>query len=348
MNVNPPLSYSLPAWTSDGYAMHKTWLDDLKSLGFSWVTFTPTYLVYDRVPMRIDVARGPAFAQLAEAMRYAVDSGFHVRLEPHLDFETTLTGGPYEWRRRMYFSPLGQYSDEIVRPLMAMLGSMARVGTHLEFTLGSELDVSIAEYSTEWAKLITKGSLSLGHKINHDSLESNSPVRDALNAVRVRRGLSPAGRTEYRAKVRDLGTYLSQLDYVAFSFYPAVKGPTPAGFAAEFSKRATELSGKLPPGPAFAIGEFGLGSSDVSRPYHSDAMTLLNIPGSLDVRCNYYLGFLDFLRKSGDVVKGRAAAFWTVTHFDFLGALGWPGNEAFRDDRLRQAIYEYNTEGLPT
>src|SRR6185369_15709353 len=85
MNVNPPLSYSLPAWTSDGYDMHKTWLDDLKSLGFSWVTFTPTYLVYDRAPMRIDVSRGPAFPQLAEAMRYAVDSGFHVRLEPHLD-----------------------------------------------------------------------------------------------------------------------------------------------------------------------------------------------------------------------------------------------------------------------
>ena len=77
-------------------------------------------------------------------------------------------------------------------------------------------------------------------------------------------------------------------------------------------------------------------------------MTLLNLPGTLELRRAYYLGFLEFLRQSRDVVKGRASSFWTVTHFDFLGALGWPGNEPFRDDGLRQAIFEYNTEKLPT
>jgi hypothetical protein len=348
MRGNPPLSYSLPAWTTNGYAAHRAWLDDLKSLGFTWVTFTPTYLVYDRVPMRIDVSRGPALAQLSEAVQYAVESGFHVRMEPHLDFETTLTGGPYEWRRRMYFSPLGQYSDEVIQPLIAMLKATAQAGTYLEFTLGSELDVSIAEYPAEWAKLIAKGPVSLGHKINHDSLENSGAIRDALNAVRLRCGLPPAGRAEYRAKVRELGNYLAKLDYVAFSFYPGVKGPTPAAFASEFADFAVELAEKLPAGPAMAIGEFGLGSADVTRPYQSDPATFLNNSGAFELRTAYYLGFLEFLRQSRELMKGRAAAFWTVTHFDFLGALGWPGNEPFRDDRLRQAIQEYNTEKVPT
>ena len=343
--MNPPLSYSLPAWASDGYANHRACLDDLKSLGFRWVTFTPTYLVYDRRPMHIDIARGPEFAQLAEAVRYAAESGFHIRMEPHLDFETTLTGGPQEWRRRMYFSPVGQYNDEIVQPLLAMLRATAKPATRLEFTLGSELDVSLVEFSADWAKLFVKSAVSMGHKINHDSLELYSPVRDALSAVRLRRGLPTAGRSEYRAMVRALSLYLAQLDYVAFSFYPAVRGPGATQFASEFRKRAVELKGKLPAGPAFAVGEFGLGSADVSRPYHSDPATLLGIP---DLRRQYYLGFLEFLRQSGDVVGTRASSFWTVTHFDFLGALSWPGNEPFRDDILRQAIYEYNTETVPT
>ncbi|MEP6536129.1 MAG: hypothetical protein ABJF23_12460, partial [Bryobacteraceae bacterium] len=336
--MNPPLSYSLPAWNPDGYANHRVWIDELKSLGFSWLTFTPTYLVYDRHPMRIDVSRGPAMAQLAEAVEYAAERGFHIRMEPHLDFETTLTGGPYEWRRRMYFSPLGQYQDEVVQPLLTMLRAAAKPGTRLEFTLGSELDVSLVEFSADWAKLIVKGGISMGHKINHDSLEPNSPVRDALSAVRLRRGLPAAGRSEYRAMVRTLMLYLAQLDYVAFSFYPAVRGPAANQFAAEFGKRASELAAKLPAGPGFAIGEFGLGSADVSRPYQSDAAALLNVPGAIDLREQYYLGFLEFLRRSGGLTGGRPSAFWTVTHFDFLGTLQWPGNEPFRDDRLRQAI----------
>ncbi len=343
--MNPPLSYSLPAWNAEGYANHRAWLDDLKSLGFRWVTFTPTYLVYDRNPMRIDVSRGPAPAQLAEAVHYAAELGFHIRMEPHLDFETTLTGGPYEWRRRMYFSPVGQYADEIVQPLLAMVRAAAKPATLLEFTLGSELDVSLVEFSADWAKLIVKGAVAVGHKINHDSLEPNSPVRDALSAVRLRRGLPTAGRSEYRAMVRALSLYLAQLDYVAFSFYPAVRGPGLVQFASEFRKRASELAGKLPAGPAFAIGEFGLGSADVSRPYHSDPATLL---GAMDAREQYYLGFLEFLRRPANLAGTRPSSFWTVTHFDFLGALQWPGNEPFRDDRLRQAIYEYNTETLPT
>ncbi len=343
--MKPPLSYSLPAWSPDGYASHRAWVDDLKSLGFRWVTFTPTYLVYDRNPMRIDVSRGPALAQLTEAVQYAAESGFHIRMEPHLDFETTLTGGPYEWRRRMYFSPEGQYADEVVQPLLAMVRAAAKPATRLEFTLGSELDVSLVEFSADWAKLIVKGSVAMGHKINHDSLEPNSPVRDALSAVRLRRGLPTAGRSEYRAMVRTLSLYLAQLDYVAFSFYPAVRGPGASQFALEFRKRAGELAGKLPTGPAFVIGEFGLGSADVSRPYHSDPGTLL---GALNARQQYYLGFLEFLRQSADLAAGHPSSFWTVTHFDFLGTMASPGSEPFRDDRLRQAIYDYNTETLPT
>ncbi len=346
--TNPPLSYSLPAWVPDGYTGYQAWLDDLQSLGFRWVTFTPTYLVYDAVPMRIDVSRGPAIGQLAEAVQYAVESGFQVRMEPHLDFETTLTGGPYEWRRRMYFSPLGQYSDEVVQPLMAMLRGVARPDTRLEFTLGSELDISTVEFSADWAQLIQPSGISIGHKINHDSLEVESPILEVLNALRVRRGLVPAARRHYRVKVRDLGAYLGRLDYVAFSFYPKVRGPGASQFAMDFRRRAVDLAERLKTaagdGPAFVIGEFGLGSSDTSRPYHLDPATFLNKPEAFELRRQYYLGFLEFLRSSKDLVGDRGSAFWTVTYFDFLGVMRSPGMEEFRDDLLRQSVQEYNEE----
>src|SRR6266496_1507152 len=114
------LSYSLPAFRPGDYAEHRQWLDDLRSLGFSWVTFTPTYLVYDDVPLQIDPTRGPTFEELHAAVDYAVGLGMSVQVDPHLDFETTLTGGRYEWRRRMYFSPDGPYLDEILRPIAQM------------------------------------------------------------------------------------------------------------------------------------------------------------------------------------------------------------------------------------
>jgi hypothetical protein len=149
--VKPPLSYSLPAYQPDGYREAHRWLDNLKELGFRWVTLTPTWLVYDEVPLRIDPARGPSPASIAEVVRYAASLGFRVKLEPHLDFETTLTGGPYEWRRRMYFPPDGNYADEILAPLMEMPAEA--------LTLGSELDVSLVEFSNSWRATLQRTRL---------------------------------------------------------------------------------------------------------------------------------------------------------------------------------------------
>ena len=347
--MKPPLSYSLPAFQPGGYGEAHRWLDNLKELGFQWVTLTPTWLVYDETPMRIDASRGPSFADIAEVVRYAVQLGFRVKLEPHLDFETTLTGGPYEWRRRMYFPPDGHYADEILAPLWEMPADA--------LTLGSELDVSLVEFSNccraTWQRAGHR--IAAGHKINHDSLSTQGVIRDVLNAERRRHGVPDAGRAYYADKVRSMGGYLGSLAYTAFSFYPdmrMIQGEDRLDrIAAEFQSKALQLASDLHdlagPQPVFAIGEFGLGCSDPSRPYDFDAGTFLNADGSMSegagsLRRKYYLGFLECLRQAPHLFGEHPVTFWTVTHFDFLGAMEQKGYEVFRDENLREAVAAYN------
>lgn len=321
-----PLSYSLPAFQPGGYENAGARLQDLKDLGFLWVTFTPTFLVYDETPMRIDVSRGPGMDELKSAVATARELGIRIQIDPHLDFETTLTGGPYEWRRRMYFSPKDAYLQELLYPLAGLDPDA--------LTLGSELDVSLAACPEEWAEVrqLIRG-IYIGHKLNHDSLDAGSAsIRQALNAERVRLGEGHVGRLAYRNRVAKVREYLSTLNYVAFSFYPDTTGDAKfVESARRIRDRLCKSAGKH---PCFAIGEFGLGSADLSRPWHCDANTFCT-PEALAVRRQYYLDFLDALAAAPDVFGTHPASFWTVGHFDFLQG-------AFRDEELRAAVQRYN------
>lgn len=303
--LRAPLAYSLPAWHPGGYRDAQLWIDDLRSLGFRWITFTPTYLVYDEMPPRIDVSRGPSLTELRAAVEYAVACGMSVKLEPHLDFETTLTGGPYDWRARMRISPLGAYTDDVILPLLNLPCSA--------LTLGSELDVSVCEFAADWERLAEtvrgRGS-TLGPALGHN--------------------LNPGAK---RAPARE---YIDSLDWVSVSFYQKISAAR--YIAPQLRRHAEQVARGL---HGFTIGEFGLGSADLSRPWHCDAASLL-VPGAMHVRRRYYLAFLEFLRGAVDLVGDRPSAFWTVDHCDFLGALRFPGSELFRDDELRQAVADYN------
>ena len=324
--MNTPLSYSLAAFRPGGYADAEERLLDLKELGFQWVTLTPTFPVQDSAPLRIDTGRGPGIDELKAAVESARGLGLRLQIDPHLDFQTTLTGGPYEWRRRMYFSPKGAYLDSILYPLAA-LGPDA-------LTLGSELDISLAGFAEDWSEVRQLfPSLTVGHKLNHDSLHAGAAaIRRELNAERARLGESGIGRWAYRALVKAIGEYLGTLDYVGFSFYPDATGDTPLTRHADRMKQ--ELKKAAGGQPCFAIGEFGLGSADLSRPWHFDAATFRN-PEALVRRRQYYLEFLKALRESPGIFGAHPASFWTVGHFDFLDG-------EFRDDDLRAAVKRYN------
>lgn len=106
--------------------------------------------------------------------------------------------------------------------------------------------------------------------------------------------------------------YLESLDYVALSWYVADDRPLPDGYV---------------------IGEFGLGSSDVTRPWHFDASTL-KTPEALAVRRDWYLKKLDWLRQQD---SPRAACFWTAGQYDVLGVM----HPEWKDDAVAEAVRSY-------
>jgi hypothetical protein len=294
-----PLAYSLPGFTTEAYFEADRWLDALRDLGFSWVTFHPTFPVEDEIPLRI----GPG-PELGDAVQYARSLGFSIRLEPHLDFISTLRGGPYEWRRRMYVDPMRQYFDDVLAPMAILRPD--------ELTLGSELDVSAYEFGDAWAEVAERlrpTGIALGHKLNHDWKTTRRVIRREVNIERAARGLQPRWPILFG---RRLHPYLASLDYVAVSYYPA---------------GVWDLEER------YVIGEFGLGSTDLSRPWHFDQSTF-QTPEDLLVRRGYYLRFLEWLTTR----TGRAACFWTAGHFDVLGIM----HPEWRDDVVTEAVDRYN------
>ncbi|HET8549299.1 MAG TPA: hypothetical protein VFL57_14900 [Bryobacteraceae bacterium] len=365
----PPLSYALAATRPDELTGLISHLPDLKSLGFRWITLMPTWLVVDEIPPRIDLSRSPQLAEIAAAVSAVVESGLNLKLEPHLDWETTLTGGPYDWRRRMYIAPNDAYADRVIAPLFGLAVEAAASGAECALTLGSELDVSLAEFAPEWEALFRAlqpraAGVTLGHNINHDSLNPGTDIRKPLNAERARRGLPPLDWRAHRERTTEAHRYLSRLDYSGFSFYPDARtGRSDQWWRAAttqvqvrivgraFQKQVQTLTSRLRRSagdkPQFAIGEFGIGCTDPSRPWHFDAGTFLSPDGSMDrgareLRRKYYMGLLECLRKAPHLFASHPVTFWTMTHYDFLGALGYAGCEAFRDDVLRDAVVRYN------
>lgn len=274
----PPLAYSLPGFHPHAYRASTPWLEALAAHEFRWVTFHPTYPVFDGDPAGIGA--GP---DVGEALRTARALGLCVRLEPHLDYASSLAGGPYRWRCDMRIDPLGQYFEQVLAPL-ADLGAE-------ELTLGSELDVSASEFSERWAEaaeaMRSRTTSRLGHKLNHDWRES--------------------------LPVRRMQGYLRALDYKAVSWYVPHRRPVPEGWT---------------------IGEFGLGSTDIRRPWHFDAATF-RTPADFAVRRRWYLQTVEWLPESG---SAGAACFWTAGQFDILGVF----HPYWGDEEVVEAVRAYN------
>lgn len=339
-----PLAYSIPGFGQSAFADARPALDDLRSLGFHWVTVTPTWLVIDSVPMRIDFARSPRLDNIAKTIEYARSLGMSIRLEPHLDWESTLTGGMYEWRRRMYFDPQAEYFEHLLAPLLALHPD--------ELTLGSELDAAWLAFAQSWRAVREKvwaDGVNAGHKLNHDALEAGAELTRLVNGERARLGLAPWDHEDYENARMEANLYLSELDYVSFSFYPPVKN---GDYQGSISKAARHCEAALRAAagfdPQMAIGEFGLGSDDITRPWHFDRTTFFNSNGTLNEgaferRREFYLNFLACLR-SQTILSSSPASFWTVDQYDFLGSLDYKDADLFRDEILRSAISQYNRE----
>lgn len=265
-------------------------METLRGLQFRWVTLHPTYPVTDALEPEI----GPGPDTVA-AFVIAKELGFAVRIEPHLDFNSTV----YEWRRRMYVDPSKAYLRDVLQPLAALRPD--------ELTLGSELDASAYEFRDEW--IAVRWQLGIGgHKLNHDALGSGrASIKDEINSERAKRGLSR------RWRLPDIRPYLQELDYVALSWYQPDWRPLPAGFV---------------------VGELGLGSTDISRPWHFDAATFRTAE-DFAIRTRWYLEAIDWLQATD---SPRAACFWTAGHYDILGVM----NPEWRDDAVVEAVRAYN------
>lgn len=321
----PPLSYSIPSFSQNGLDDCATVLQRLRGLGFRHVTFTPTFQVLADAPLNIDLGRTPDCAVIDAAVVLAHDMGFGVRMEPHLDYASTFSSGPYRWRRDLVFDPSHEstgYFDKVIIPQAAALAPGD------ELTLGSELDLSLTVFPHGWERMRTMGPqvLRRGHKINHDFFDGRVP--DAVF------------------------DYLRALEYVSFSFYPRIgwrRGWTPNDIAAAFRRKAERLvemlRARIAPSSTMTIGEFGLGSTDLNSPWKVAPETLTG-PEPFQARRDYYLGFLQFCAASADLLGGNPVTFWTVGHFDFLGVLGFSSSPLFKDDSLIRAVIEYNSQGV--
>jgi hypothetical protein len=145
--------------------------------------------------------------------------------------------------------------------------------------------------------------------------------------------------------------YIASLDYVSFSFYPRLRFRRPMEWWASpqpdhelepladaFERQAANLRRKLPPGPEFQIGEFGLGSADIEHPFKLDReFFLLFDADRRELRRKYYAGFLRFLSRAPAL---GSTAFWSAGYFDFLGVF----DSRYKEESLIHLVREYNDE----
>ncbi|MEH6550657.1 MAG: hypothetical protein V7744_11780 [Pseudomonadales bacterium] len=290
-----PLSYSLPAFEESHYDDIETKLKSLSDLGFRWVTFTPTYKVttfkrnrkviipgtpvppqpawlvalkilfrrikaptikiFEDTVYDLDLSPMP-MAKLKTAVNKAVSMGFHVKIEPHLDYGITFAS-TYEqnWRMFMRFHPDDgdsmnpHYYTAILLQIFWIIRDAAKLPRPPEsgpacfaLTLGSELDASLFEFSWAWndvlsrlialrkaANLDNPFRLSFGHKLNFDTLTNLQTHLDRVNMA-LRRDRMPqwnmATITGARANAIP---YLQRLDYCSFSFYAPIEPKLPSG-----------------------------------------------------------------------------------------------------------------------
>jgi hypothetical protein len=320
--LKPALSYAYAAFHAGDYDRYPEPLARLWGLGFRWVTLIPTFAV--REPFEIVPGYTPPLATIRAVLLHALALGFDVKVEPHIDWQATLDGAG-EWRGLMQFDPAGEYFDKVIAPMreLAVNAKLLYPDHRIALTLGSEVDRSVRDHPEAWLAVRRRAraeGIATGHKFNHD-----------------------AGRALLRSE------YVASLDWVSFSFYPAMGFRQPpewwrAPHAAEeyedaaerFRQAAADLGRKLPRKTAFEIGEFGLGSSDVEHSYKLDPsfFTSMDDDGRRLLR-NYYTAFLQSLQGS----TAGLVTFWSAGYFDFLGVFD---SRYKKDEELIRLVEEYN------
>ncbi|MEM6683199.1 MAG: hypothetical protein AAF607_13255 [Pseudomonadota bacterium] len=386
------------------------WLVRLKAF-FGVINKTkPKVLEVRDIRYALDLTTMPMI-KLEAAVNAAVKAGFHVKIEPHLDYAVTLgTGFEQLWRMLMRFHPDDgtsmnpHYYAAILQQIFQIiqrastLPRPANAGPAcFALTLGSEIDVSVYEFPAAWeqvlrnlkalraaAKLDNPFRLSFGHKLNYDTLTN---AREHLSRVsRATKYASLGARSidDYNKAQISVKGYLSQLDYVSFSFYQPItpklatgtfdweSPPTPAdeaAIAAEFGKVLDGLRSAVGPNVPLDIGEFGLGSV-FDGPFRDEPGdfvkknaqgNLVKDDGAHNARRKYIRALSAFLKaKKSDLTASPPRCsdylpltFWTVKHYDFLGLWDYPilvgegdpyDHKLAVDDALKEWVTAYHNE----
>ena len=440
----PPASYSIPSFRSGDYAAVPQQLDKLAAMGFKWVTFTPTYEVKEIKQtaksdlndvfnpfvrlwraifgqptitnhyLELNDGQTP-FKELRSAVLSAIKKGFNVKIEPHLDWASTLSGtSEKDWRMTMYFDPVDAktlyegYEEKIFTPILDIIEEAETITRPPDskkpcyaLTLGSELDVSLYAFVAGWELLKIRTQrkrkslglekprrLSIGHKLNYDVFEKNGALRIHMDKVRAEWNEKKVTPKEWQLWGQAVMGYLRDLDYASFSFYPPMTHLIPSGFdwtkesdpasldkiSKIFKGHAKALRDKLGKKVPLDIGEFGLGSTDPSKPFGDNPEDFLTPDGSSfktnekaqAMRRLYIKAMAKFMadNKSWFEAVGKTeccnylpVTFWTVKHYDFLGIWDYkvqvgPKNEEghiptaehelFVDEQLIKFIKECN------
>lgn len=326
--------------------------------------------------LSIDTSKTPSLDRIKSLMIIAINKGLNVKLEPYLEPDTN-AGGENYWRAYLNFDPnaplpqSSSYFDVVLQPLMNLIVDLKDTPIEnfpdckpcFSFTLGSELEMSVVGYPGSWLDALKKlqtqrttaqidKRLNFGHKINFDHAFR---ARTFLGYLHTLQQKPQPTNDDVKNQGMSEGTYFASLDYLSLSFYPDMSkipdtdwkeapsddktGKIADEFTNQFDRFFKPFSGL--PNLTPEIGEFGLGSTDVSKPWSGDNSGSLNTPEGKNVRLNYYKGFLQFLKKNKDRFKMKKqscyvfspSTFWAVGTFDPL-----------IDDDLKKSIKEFNIQ----
>lgn len=328
--------------------------------------------------LSIDSTKTPSLDKIKELMVTAIKKGLNVKLEPYLEPDTN-SGGENYWRAYLDFDPKAplpqgpSYFDIVLQPLMNLIVELKDTPIDnfpnckpcFSFTLGSELEMSVIGHPESWLTVLKllqtqrnvaqiDQRLNFGHKINYDHAFRSRKFLEYVHKLAQK--LAPTNDDFKNLAVHE-GTYFASLDYLALSFYPNMRDAkisdkewkeAPSNdktekiadeFANQFNKFYGPFNGL--PNVTPEIGEFGLGSTDVSKPWSGENSNSLDTPEGKNVRLNYYKGFLQFLKKNSKNFKLKKqscfifspATFWAVGTFDPL-----------IDDNLKKTIKEYSSQ----
>jgi hypothetical protein len=345
-----PLGVTYSGWRG-GFADANARLARYSAVGFPLVSFVPAYAYVDLD--RVDLASGPTWQELGDAVEAALRSGFQVVIKPHLDpavFQAgfdDLASDNASWRVhcpwRGFFDidpSSADYRDGVIFGALRMLaGVLDRLGaaappTPIRLELGVELMNSEVAHPDGWERLLGQARAER-HRLGLDrrvQLSHNFSHHIEIPGDVVRR-MDPAGR-------RALGRYIAGLDAIALSQYldltvavPAaerrVRLPTADEVAQALVQHETDFRrnilqgalglapGKIPP---LHIGEFGIGRGGLRHPnYYGRPATAPEEQALREEITRGHEGLIRYL----SLERGRSAqsaVLWvTGSHYDIFG-----------------------------